>query len=134
MERSRYKRWIKQVDSVVALKLVYDDGELRILGLDRASSVTVELYFQDILLIRISPEEVRLRLFQELGTVQSLVLIDEQSELIDWLSEEGLHTRDMRQSKHFIVFIGEEIIDVVSLSKPKVSTNGAMLETCVRNK
>lgn len=63
---------------------------------------------------------VRLKLLPELGTERGLVLIVEQSELIAWVLEEGLHTRDMRQAKHFLVFIGEEIVDVVSLSEPEI--------------
>jgi hypothetical protein len=120
MDRSRYKTRYAQIDAVAALKLTYDDGDLRIQGLDRGASLVVELRFRDVLLTRISPEGVRLRLLPELGTERGLVLTDEQSELITWVLEEGLHTRDMRQAKHFLVFVGEEIVDVVSLSEPNI--------------
>lgn len=117
---NRYKQYYPLLGTVAALKLTYDDGELRIEGLDHVSSRVVELLFRDVLLTRISPEGVRLRLLPELGTERGLVLTDEQSELITWVQEEGLDTRDMRQAKHFLVFIGEEIVDVVSLSEPEV--------------
>ena len=125
MARNRYKILITQIESVVALKLIYDDGDLSIQGLDREGTLVVELRFRDVLLTRISPEGVRLRLIPELGAKRSLVLTDEQSELITWVLEEGLHTRDMRQAKHFLVFVGEEIVDVVSLSEPEVLSKQA---------
>lgn len=121
MVQSRYQARSKQIDSVTALKLIYDDGDLRIQGLDHEGTLVVELRFRDVLLTRIAPEGVRLRLLPDLETTRSLVLTDEQSDLITWVIEEGLHTRDMRQAKHFLVLIGEEIVDVVSLSEPEVS-------------
>jgi len=117
---NRYKQYYPLLDTVAALKLTYDDGELRIEGFDHASSRIVELLFRDVLLTRISPEGVRLRLLPELGIERGLVLTDEQSELINWVQEEGLDTRDMRHAKHFLVFVGEELVDVVSLSEPEV--------------
>jgi hypothetical protein len=120
MVRIKYKTYFAQIDSVVALKLIYDDGELCIQGLDRECSIVVELRFREVLLTRISPEGVRLRLVPELGPERGLVLTDEQSELISWVREEGLQTRDMRQAKHFLVFVGEEIVDVVSLCEPEI--------------
>jgi hypothetical protein len=117
---SRYKQYYPLLDTVSALKLTYDDGELRIEGLNHVSSQVVELLFHDVLLTRISLEGVRLKLLPELGTERGFVLIDKQSELITWVQEEGLNTRDMSQAKHFLVFAGEEIVDVVSLSEPEI--------------
>jgi len=124
MVRSRFKTYFARIDSLAALKLIYDDGDLRIQGLDRGSSPVIELRFRDVLLTRISPEGVRLRLLPELGAERDLVITDEESELITWVLEEGLHTRDMRQAKHFLVFVGEEIVDVVSLREPEVHVKG----------
>ncbi|MDA3832101.1 MAG: hypothetical protein PF495_01760 [Spirochaetales bacterium] len=118
---NRHKQYYPLLATVAALRLTYDDGELRIEGLDHIGSQLVELLFRDVLFTRISPEGGRLRLLLELGTApQGLVLTDEQSELISWIQEEGLDTRDMHQAKHFIIFVGEEIVDVVSLSEPEV--------------
>lgn len=124
MVQSRYKAYFANVDSSVALKLIYDDGDLHIHGLDSKGILVVELHFRDVLLTRISPEGVRLRLLTELGEKSGLVLIDDQSKLIGWVLEEGLRTRDMSQAKHFLVFLGEEIVDVVSLSDPEI-VNGS---------
>ena len=122
---NRFKQHFARVDSVSAMKLIYDDGDLRIEGLDRAGSRVFELRFPDVLLTRITDEGVRLRLLPELGGVHGLVLTDEQSELITWVHDEGLRTRDMREAKHFLVFAGEEIVDIVALSEPEISKRHA---------
>ena len=117
----RYKERFPEVHSAEIMKLVYDDGDLRIEGLDRNRSQVIGLRFRDVLLTRIAPEGVRLRLLPELGTQRGLVLTDEQSELTSWVLEEGLGTRNMRDAKHFMVRIGEEIVDVVALSDLEVT-------------
>lgn len=118
---NRFKQLYIRNDSVVISKLIYDDGELRIQGFDRHSSLVVEFSFLDILIVRISDEGVRLRLLGELGIVSSLIIVDEESQLISWVLEESLHTRDIRQAKHFIALMGEEIYDVVSFTEPRIS-------------
>ena len=107
------------------MKLIYDDGDLRIEGLDRAGSRVFELRFPDVLFTRITDEGVRLRLLPELGETRGLVLTDERSELITWVHDEGLRSRDMRDAKHFLVFAGQEIVDVVALSEPEISKRDA---------
>jgi hypothetical protein len=123
---NRFKQHFARVDSVSAMKLIYDDGDLRVEGLDRAGSRVFELHFPDVLLTRITDEGLRLRLLPELQTAEhGLVLTDEQSELIPWVHEETLGSRDLRQAKHFLVFAGQEIVDVVALSDPKISKRNA---------
>ncbi|QXP85202.1 hypothetical protein ABZN20_13890 [Methylococcus sp. ANG] len=117
---NRYKTYYPLSKTVGPLRLTYDDGELRIDGLDRDRAQVVEIRFRDVLLTRILDEGIRLRLLQELGTERALILVDEQSELLPWLIEESLRTRDVGKAKHFLVFAGEEIVDVVSLSEPEL--------------
>jgi hypothetical protein len=118
----RFKQLYKQVGSIAVSKLIYDDGILLIQGFDRHHSLVVEISFPDILTVRISGEGVRLRLIGELDITNSLVLVDEDSQLLTWVLEEGLHTRDMEFAKHFIVLVGEEIYDVVSISEPQITS------------
>lgn len=117
---NRYKLYYPFLSTVTNLRLTYDDGDLRIKGIDRSGSQVIELRFRDILLTRILDEGIRLKLLTELGTVRALILIDSQSELLGWLIEESLQTRDIAQAKHFLVLAGEEIVDVVSLSEPDI--------------
>lgn len=117
---NRYKHLYKRYDGIVVSKLIYDDGVLVIQGFDNQTSLIVEISFLDIVIVRISDEGIRMRLINELGTTDSFVLVDESSQLLSWVREEGLHTRDMELAKHFIIFVGEEIYDVVSFSDPKI--------------
>jgi hypothetical protein len=101
-------------------KIVYDDGILQVDGHDLEGLLRVRVLFPDPLFVRISDEGVRLRLQQEIGADQSFIFTDEDSPLLAWVAEEGLHTREMQQARHFIIVIGEEIVDVVSFSGPEV--------------
>ena len=117
----RYRQVIPQHSTISSLKVVYDDGELRIEGLDRHSSPVIALRFVDVLLTRVVEEGVRLHLITDRKREHGFMLRDEQSELITWVREEGLNTRDLRDAKHFVVFAGREIIDVVTFSDPEIS-------------
>jgi len=101
--------------------LIYDDGELLIQGFDLRNSLVVEISFPDILVVRLSDEGVRLRLLDELGAFNPFVIIDEESQLLGWIQEESLHTRNTGLAKHFVIFAGEEIYDVVSFTEPRIS-------------
>jgi hypothetical protein len=68
MAPDRYRTHVPQIACVTTLKLIYDDGDLRIQALDRGGSLLVELRFLDVLRTGIAPEGVRLRLLPELGT------------------------------------------------------------------
>ncbi|MDE2150339.1 MAG: hypothetical protein KGJ55_11050 [Gammaproteobacteria bacterium] len=104
------------------MKLVYDDGDLRVQGLDRSAKPLVTLRFlSDVLLIRIVDEGVRLRLLREMPPMRALLLVDQQSELVRWVFDEGLETRDMRDVRHFMIFIGQEIVDVIAFDDPKIT-------------
>jgi hypothetical protein len=121
MAKSKYETFAEDVDSVAKLKLVYDDGDLRVQGLDHSDSLVVELRFRDVLTTRISYEGVRLRLLRELKSRGGFVLKVKQSELIEWVHDEGLQTRDLTHAEHFFVFVGEEVVEVVALSDPEIS-------------
>lgn len=101
-------------------KVRHDDGILQIDGHDLEGGLRVRVYFPHPLVVRISDEGARLRLQQELGSEQSFILTDEDSPLLAWVAEEGLHTREMQMARHFIIVVGEEIVDVVSFTDPVV--------------
>jgi hypothetical protein len=125
MDHDRFKKLHEDVDGVIALKLVYDDGELRILGLDRSAEPLVTLRFSPVLLTRIADEGVRLRLLGEMAPQHALLVLDQQSELVGWVSDEGLKTRDMRDVKHFMIFMAQEIVDVIAFDEPEISKRDA---------
>jgi hypothetical protein len=121
MDQNRFRKLYADVDGVIALNLIYDDGDLRVQGLDRDSEPLVTLRFSPVLLTRIADEGVRLRLLRELPPMHALVLVDQQSELVSWVFDEGLETRDMRDVRHFMIFIGQEIVDVIAFDEPEIT-------------
>jgi len=116
------KRFIKILPlvgkGVAFSRLLYEDGKSTIQGIDRTGSIVGEVKFDYVLVTRIADEGSRLRLLREIGEDHASILKDEQSELIAWLDEEGLGTRDLMQAKHYIFLLGEDVIDVVALSEP----------------
>lgn len=103
---------------IEASRLIYEDGVLSIQGIGSDGEVAAELRFVGVLLARLADEGARLRLLSGLGGCSGFVLEDQSSELLEWLSAEGMQTRDMRHARHFVVFAGEEIIDVVAFAAP----------------
>lgn len=117
---SRYAVYHPNVPGIAVSKVVLDDGALRIEGRDKSETVLVEIIFDYVLLTRIADEGVRLKLWGELGDIRGLALRDQQSDLIAWIDQEGLGTRDLTEARHYIFSLGEEVIDVVALSEPKI--------------
>lgn len=118
---SRYAKVLPPIEDAVASRLLYDDGELTIQGFDRGGSIVVDIKFDYVLVTRIADEGSRIKLLREIGQDHASVLTDEQSKLIRWLDEEGLGTRDLARAKHYILFVGEEVVDVVALSEPGIT-------------
>lgn len=117
----RFEEYYSLHADIMSSHLTYDDGILCIRGLDRAKMAVVEITFNDILLFRGTDEGVRLRLWRDLGMMRALVLIDKQSDIISWFLHESLETRDLTLAKHYIVSVGEEVFDILSISEPCIS-------------
>jgi len=116
----RFQSIVPSIPGIQKAYLIYDDGLLRIQGRDRDDSIVVEFRFVGPLLTRVSDEGVRLKLIPDLPQDGSVILRDQQSELLAWIADEGLHTREMKSVMHFVVFVGEEIIDVVAFDDPEI--------------
>lgn len=118
---NRYEKYYSFPVDTTSSQMIYDDGLLRIHGFDRANVAVVEIRFNDALLIRITDEGARLKLWRDLGTMRALILIDQQSDLLNWLFQENFQSRDLGLAKHYIISVGEEVFDIVSISEPYVS-------------
>ncbi|MFC3815295.1 hypothetical protein [Lysobacter sp. GCM10012299] len=117
---TRYQVVHAPFQAVCSSRITYDDGALRIAGCDRHDSVIAEVRFEDPLSVSISEEGTRLRSLQALGGIVGSIVKDTASELLAWLDAEALGTRDMANAQHFIVRIGEEIVDVICFTDPVV--------------
>jgi hypothetical protein len=104
----------------VACRVVYDDGVLSIEGYDQNTTAVIKVEFGNVVHVRISDEGGRIRLLQAMGNQRGLVMIDKRSTLLDWVIEEALETRQPSQLKHYLIFLGEEVIDVIAPASPEV--------------
>jgi hypothetical protein len=105
-----------------ASKIEYDDGILRILCVDREEKALATIEFENVLLLRLTDEGTRLRLLTELAGRHGLVVVDNESPLMQWIQEESRGTRDLRSARHYLIFSGEEVMDIVSLVQPAITT------------
>lgn len=115
-----YKLLLKEVGKTISSKITYEDGVLTIEGFDKDKNIIVNITYPDVLLVKILDEGNRLRLTTELNIQNALILEGFNNDVIPWLKEETLDTRDLTEAKHYVLLIGEEIVDVVSISEPEV--------------
>lgn len=116
----RFKVRLPTVEGVVRTLVVYDDGVVRLQAFGRNGDSLVTIRFVGPLMVRIADEGVRLWLLGHLGDMRGTILLDERSELSPWTFDEGLHTRDMSLVRHFILLLGEEVVDVLAFDEPDV--------------
>ncbi|GAB2583974.1 hypothetical protein ISP15_08625 [Dyella jejuensis] len=117
---------IKSIKNVtkklISSKVTYDDGIVAICGLDKNGSEILRIEFDNAIYVRVTDESVRLKFFQDSGVTElDTIMIIEESDVFKWLRDEELHIRDLSQAKHFIISAGEEIVDIVSFSAPKIT-------------
>jgi len=118
---NRYEEHYSLHADIMSSQMIYDDGLLQIRGLDRTNTAIIEISFKDVLLFRGTDEGARLKLWRDLGTMRAFILVDRQSDIIDWLFQESLETRDLALAKHYIILVGEEVFDILSISEPCIS-------------
>jgi len=117
---TRFKVLLPTVEGAIRSFVTYDDGEVRVQGFGRNGNSLVTISFVGPLVVRVADEGVHLRLLTHLGDTRGTILIDERSELATWAFDEGLQTRDMSSIRHFILLLGEEVIDVLAFDEPAV--------------
>jgi hypothetical protein len=120
MDQSRYVEWYPRIPSLAVCRLSYDDGCLEVNGLYKDGMLAVNIKFSGVLFSSISYEGVRLRLIEDLETPVSLVLVDKSSDLIRWVKDESFRARDLREARHYLIFIGNEVVDVISVEEPEI--------------
>ncbi|OZB58782.1 MAG: hypothetical protein B7X31_13250 [Thiomonas sp. 13-66-29] len=117
---TKYTKVHQKIDTT-ASKVTCDDGVLLVECFNAIGQLVAEVSFDSFLVLRVSDEGVRLALLDDLGPLRGFILSAQDSSLIQWVSMEGKETRDLKHAGHFIVFAGEEVVDVVSVSMPQVT-------------
>ncbi|MEG2578724.1 MAG: hypothetical protein RSA54_13450 [Glutamicibacter sp.] len=117
---SKYKVVADNFSSAISSKVCYDDGELHVFGCNSSGEHTLEIAFDSVVFVRVGDEGGRLRLFGEMGGVRGGIVVCDHSDLLTWLVEESLGARRNKGLRHYVLMMGEEIIDVVSGYYPAV--------------
>ncbi len=100
--------------------VVFDDGRVVIQGRDGDDCVALEISFSSVDFICVSDEGVRLRLFADMGDKRGALVRCNEGSLKSYYVDESLGTRSSNQLSHFILMIGEGVIDVISGDEPEV--------------
>lgn len=119
---NKYEVIAENFSSAISSKVCYDDGELRVFGCMSSGAHAVEIVFESVVFVRIGDEGGRLRLFGEMGSVRAGVLACAHSDLLEWLVDESLGARSPEGLSHYVLMIGEEVIDVISDVCPVISS------------
>lgn len=98
----------------------YDDGALIIRGTREDGSESIEIGFPGVHFLGISDEGSKLRLFRDLKGVRGTIIRSHNDPVMRQFISEGLHTLEGVELGHYVVMLGEEIIDVISGYEPEV--------------
>lgn len=105
---------------VRSCELNYDDGLLSLKGRSLQGIILVEIRFPSIVHVQVADEGVRLRTLQRMGSLRGGVMLVEESSLVAWICRETLETRQTGMVQHYLMLIGEEVIDVLSSDPPSI--------------
>jgi len=100
--------------------VVFDDGRVVIQGRDGDDRVILEIAFSSVNFICVSDERARLRLFADMGEVRGALVRCHEGTMMNCYIEESLGTASGPGLLHYILMIGEEVIDVISPGEPEV--------------
>lgn len=119
---SRYSVFNSELKYPDKIRVSYDDGGLNVKACKYDETPVFNIDFEDVLLAKICPESVRLKLVAETENYKGLILIDKESDLTQWLSEQALDIPDMQTYTHYILFLGREVLEVISSCEPILTT------------
>jgi hypothetical protein len=82
--------------------------------------VILEIAFSSVNFICVSDEGARLRLFADMGEARGALVRCHEGTMMNYYIEESLGTASGPGLLHYILMIGEEVIDVISPGEPEV--------------
>ncbi len=116
--KNRYRVFQSDIKPSDKIKLTYYDGELNLHGYRSDDSLIFNIRFEYVLLTRVCPESIRLKLLNDTQSCVGTILVDEESDVINWISEQDLQITDMSNFKHYIFFLANEVADVIAQGVP----------------
>lgn len=116
----RYEVLLDLLPRPSSSNVVFDDGRVVVQGRDGDDCVILEIAFSSVDLICVSDEGARLRLFAAMGDARGALVRCHEGTLMKFYIEESLGTRSSPRLLHYILMMGEEVIEVISAGEPEV--------------
>lgn len=117
---SKYEVVLERLPDVCFSRVSFDDGALLVQGGREDGAIAIEVSFPGVHFVGITDEGSRLRLLQDLKGVRGTILRSKSDPVMRQFISESLDTLDGVELSHYILMLGEEIIDVISGYEPDV--------------
>lgn len=116
----RFEVVLERLPEVCFSRVSFDDGALLVQGGREDGAIAIEVRFPGVHFVGISDEGSRLRLLRELEGVRGAILRSRRDPVMKQLVAESLDTLEGVEIAHYILMLGEEIVDVISGYDPDV--------------
>lgn len=117
---NRFEVVLEKVPDVCFSRVSFDDGALLVQGGREGGAIAIEVSFPGVHFVGITDEGSKLRLLRDLEGVRGAILRSESDSVMRQFIAESLDTLDGVELSHYILMLGEEIIDVISGYEPDV--------------
>lgn len=117
---NKFEVVLEKLPEVCFSRVSFDDGALLVQGGRDDGAIAIEVNFPGVHFVGISDEGSRLRLLRELEGIRGAILRSKSDPVMKNFIAESLDTLDGVELSHYILMLGEEVIDVISGYDPDV--------------
>lgn len=117
---NRFEVVLEKLPGMSFSRVCFDDGTLLVQGGREDGAIAIEVNFPGVHFVGISDEGSRLRLLRDLDGVRGTILRSKGDPVMRQFIAESLDTLEGNEFSHYILMLGEEIIDVISGYDPDV--------------
>ena len=107
-------------ESVSLFELFENSKGLQVLLSQHAKNIKIEICFPPVYSYRCTNESYRLKTLYSIEELPSLISVVENSLFLKWFHEESQDVYEGDNLKHFMIFTGEEFIDIISHVNPSI--------------
>ncbi len=118
---ARYETFLPRRVIVARAVMAYANGRLRLDGLNARGGTVLSLAFDDVRFLRCCPADAHPELRREQQDPAACITLDHRSAITLWLHAANYDARDLRDARHYIAFIGQEIFDVIAMRAPEIT-------------
>lgn len=117
---NRFEVVLEKLPDVCVSRVSFDDGALLVQGGREDGAIAIEVRFTGVHFVGISDEGSKLRLLRDLNGVRGAILRSESDPVMRQFIAESLDTLEGVELFHYVLMLGEEIIDVISGYDPDI--------------